>query len=53
MSEEGAQVYMGCCSEACMNHPEVRPYDGTGYYQKESNGYNPYKGLIRREKTTS
>lgn len=47
MSEEGARVYNGCCSEACMNNPDVRPYDGTGYYQKEMNGYNPYKGLKR------
>ncbi len=48
MSEEGARKYNGCCSEECMNHPDVRPYDGTGYYAKESNGYNPYKGWKRK-----
>ena len=48
LSEEGAKMYNGCCSEVCMNHPEVRPYDGTGFYQKEMNGYNPYKGLKRK-----
>ncbi|QHT67425.1 rhodanese-related sulfurtransferase [Rhodocytophaga rosea] len=37
----------GACSEDCKEHPEKRPYDGTGYYQKQTNGYNPYKGLIR------
>ena len=49
MSEEGAQKYNGCCSEKCAQHPDVRPYNGTGYYQKESNGYNPYKGWKRRD----
>jgi UPF0176 protein len=37
----------GACSEACKEHPEKRPYDGTGYYQKQMNGYNPFKGLVR------
>lgn len=37
----------GACSENCKNDPQKRPYDGTGYYQKNSNGYNPYKGLYR------
>lgn len=39
----------GACSSACKSHPEKRPYDGTGYYQKQMNGYNPYKGLIRNK----
>jgi UPF0176 protein len=26
----------GCCSEACMQSEHKRPYDGTGYYQRES-----------------
>lgn len=38
----------GACSEACQKHPEKRPYDGTGYYQRSANGYNPYKGLLQR-----
>lgn len=50
MSEEGAEVYNGCCSEECMNNPKTRPYNGTGAYAKEMNGYNPYKGWKRREK---
>lgn len=40
----------GACSEACRVHPRKRVYDGTGYYQKVSNGYNPYIGLKRKEK---
>ena len=47
MSEEGAEIYAGCCSETCMNNPDTRPYDGSGYYQKNTNCYNPYKGLKR------
>jgi UPF0176 protein len=39
----------GACSEACKSHPDKRPYDGTGYYQKEMNGYNPYRGLYRKK----
>ena len=38
----------GACSQECKEHPEKRPYNGTGYYQKVSNGYNPYKGFQRR-----
>jgi UPF0176 protein len=44
------QEMEGACSDTCKSHPEKRPYDGTGYYQKETNGYNPYKGLYRKEK---
>jgi UPF0176 protein len=42
----------GACSTECKEHPEKRPYDGTGYYQKQSNGYNPYKNLFRRSDKT-
>lgn len=38
----------GACSAECKEHPEKRPYNGTGYYQKNTNGYNPYKGLFQR-----
>ncbi len=37
----------GACSLECKTAPQKRPYDGTGYYQKESNGYNPYKAVKR------
>lgn len=32
----------GACSPTCKSHPERRPYDGTGYYCKTPNGYDPY-----------
>ncbi|HEX8548287.1 MAG TPA: rhodanese-related sulfurtransferase [Cytophagaceae bacterium] len=38
----------GACSDECKDHPEIRPYNGTGYYQKEMNGYDPFKGWKRR-----
>jgi len=37
----------GACSTECKENPEKRTYDGSGYYQKNTNGYNPYKGLHR------
>ncbi len=49
MSEEGAKIFNGCCSEECSKHPKVRPYDGSGFYQKELNGYNPYKDSRRKK----
>jgi UPF0176 protein len=41
----------GACSPECKEEPEKRPYDGTGYYQKGTRGYNPYKGFYRSAKT--
>lgn len=39
----------GACSETCRTHPAKRPYNGTGYYAKQLNGYDPYKNVIRRK----
>lgn len=33
--------YDGACSIECKNDPNKRPYNGTGYYQKELHAYNP------------
>jgi UPF0176 protein len=38
----------GACSEECRSHPQKREYNGTGYYAKEMNGYNPLKGWKRK-----
>ncbi|WP_143959685.1 oxygen-dependent tRNA uridine(34) hydroxylase TrhO [Litoribacter populi] len=46
--EECGWKMEGACSEECKADPEKRPYNGTGYYQKNTNGYNPYKGLYRK-----
>ena len=45
-----ASEYEGACSESCKSSPRKRPFDGTGFYRKELNGYNPYRGLYRRNK---
>lgn len=41
----------GACSPICKENPEIRPYDGTGYYQKHTNGYNPLSGVFRKTDT--
>ena len=53
MSQKGAEIYNGCCSEECMKNPDTRPYDGSGFYQKKMNGYNPYKGSKRKKAKVS
>ncbi len=40
----------GSCSLTCKQVPNKRIYDGTGYYQKNTNSYNPYKAVKRRKK---
>jgi UPF0176 protein len=47
LCEECGWKMDGACSDACKAHPEKRPYNGSGYYAKELNGYNPVKGLKR------
>ena len=44
LSEKGAEKFKGCCSKECMLSPKIRKYDGTGFYQRKMNGYNPYLG---------
>ncbi|MFN8355924.1 MAG: rhodanese-related sulfurtransferase [Spirosomataceae bacterium] len=34
----------GACSVECKSHPQKRPYNGTGYYAKESDNYTPEFG---------
>jgi UPF0176 protein len=43
--EPCAETLAGACSTTCQQHPNKRPYNGTGYYAKTMNGYNPYKRL--------
>lgn len=46
--ETCAETMDGACSHQCKQHPKKRPYNGTGLYGKELNGYNPYRGLYRK-----
>lgn len=41
-------AYLGACSKTCQEHPDKRPYKESGYYQKNLNGYNPYRGIRRK-----
>lgn len=50
MCEECGWKMKGACSEACMESPVLRAYDGTGYYAKKMNGYDPSKGLGQYKK---
>lgn len=52
MCEACGTAMEGACSFECKTAPQKRPYDGTGYYQKESNGYNPYKAIHRKPKAS-
>ena len=45
LSDRGAKIYNGCCSEKCLKSDKVRKFDGTGFYQKKLNGYDPYQVL--------
>lgn len=45
--ESCAEKMEGACSDECKVHPRKRPYNGTGYYAKKMNGYNPYRGIYR------
>ena len=42
MCEACSKAHAGACSVACRQHPQKRPYNGTGQYAKKMNGYNPF-----------
>ncbi len=44
-----AREYEGACSKECQESPQKRPFNQSGYYQKELNGYNPYRGIRRKK----
>lgn len=48
--EKCAKELEGACSTKCQTHPQKRAYNGTGYYAKDLNGYNPYRGLKENDK---
>jgi UPF0176 protein len=37
--------HVGTCTDACKTDPNLRPYDGTGYYSRPSNHYAPAQGF--------
>lgn len=49
LCEPCAEALEGACSTTCQQHPAKRPYDGTGYYTRVLNGYNPYQHLRKQK----
>lgn len=45
LCESCGEQLQGACSTKCAEHPDKRPYDGTGAYPKLSNHYNPAQGF--------
>ena len=45
LSNDGAKIYNGCCSNKCIKSGNLRKFDGSGFYEKQLNGYNPYQSL--------
>ncbi|MGF7218695.1 UPF0176 protein [Spirosoma lacussanchae] len=48
LCESCGDAHGGTCTDACKTDPDLRPYDGTGYYGKQSVGYTPVQGYISR-----
>ena len=49
--EACGEKLQGACSTECMEHPKKRPYNGTGYYQKDLTGYDPSIAARTRKNT--
>ncbi len=49
--EKCGEAMEGACSEACRAHPKKRPYNGTGYYTKNPEGYKPEVAFRTRKNT--
>lgn len=44
LCEECGWEHHGTCTDACQSDPQLRAYDGTGYYSKKTEGYTPIQG---------
>lgn len=44
LCEECGWAHQGTCTDACLSDPQLRAYDGTGYYSKKTEGYTPWQG---------
>lgn len=48
LCDDCGHQHAGTCSDACKSDPHLRPYDGTGYYSKQSASYTPVQGFVSR-----
>lgn len=49
--EKCGEEMEGACSDACKSHPKKRPYNGTGYYMRNPEGYKPEIAFRTRKNT--
>jgi UPF0176 protein len=44
LCQDCGDTHLGTCTDDCKNDPELRPYNGTGYYGKQTPYYSPIQG---------
>ncbi|WP_128543461.1 oxygen-dependent tRNA uridine(34) hydroxylase TrhO [Larkinella soli] len=49
LCEDCGWAHQGTCTDDCKNDPQLRAYDGTGYYARETQGYSPLLGYRSRK----
>ena len=49
LCEACGDKHEGTCADACREDPNLRPYDGTGYYGKLTQSYLPVQGFKSRQ----
>ncbi|WP_408641383.1 rhodanese-related sulfurtransferase [Spirosoma telluris] len=49
LCEDCGNEHVGTCSNACKEDPNLRSYDGTGYYGKQTQSYSPIQGYKSRQ----
>jgi UPF0176 protein len=49
LCEDCGNEHGGTCTDACKDDPQLRPYDGTGYYGKKTQDYSPLQGYKSRQ----
>ncbi len=48
LCESCGDAHAGTCRDVCKEDPNLRHYDGTGYYVRRSNNYRPEQGFKSR-----
>ncbi len=51
LCEACGHTHAGTCTDTCLNDPALRPYNGTGYYTKNTVGYTPQLGYRSRQRS--
>ncbi|GAB3550322.1 oxygen-dependent tRNA uridine(34) hydroxylase TrhO [Spirosoma fluminis] len=48
LCQDCGDAHQGTCTDDCKNDPDLRPYNGTGYYGKQTPDYTPVQGYKSR-----